>query len=102
MGLKTANIDLEARTFKGGVKSKAGKDRIVPIHSLIYDLVNCRVQEGNEYLFSNNGKKLSTSQYYIIWKEIMDKLNIEKTPPNAATPLNRCLIQQGQTANVLI
>lgn len=80
LGLKTSNIDLKEGTFKGGVKSKAGKDRIVPIHSLIFDTVKRRVEEGNEYLFSNNGKKLSSSQYYIIWKEIMDKLKIEKTP----------------------
>lgn len=80
LGLRTENIDLDAGTFKGGVKSKAGKDRIVPIHSLILDMVKRRVQEGNEYLFSNDGKKVSSSQYYIIWNEIMEKLKIEKTP----------------------
>ena len=32
-------INLEERYFKGGIKTKAGKDRIVPIHSGIYPLV---------------------------------------------------------------
>jgi integrase len=35
-------VNLEERYFQGGVKTKAGKDRIVPIHSCIYGLVNDR------------------------------------------------------------
>ena len=30
--LKTADIDLEANTMKGGMKTDAGKNRVVPIH----------------------------------------------------------------------
>lgn len=37
-------INLEERYFKGGIKTKAGKDRIVPIHSGIYDLVCQRIE----------------------------------------------------------
>lgn len=36
-------VNLEERYFKGGVKTRAGKDRIVPIHSGIYDLVAHRI-----------------------------------------------------------
>lgn len=32
-------VNLEERYFRGGVKTKAGKNRIVPIHSAIYDMV---------------------------------------------------------------
>lgn len=80
LGLKTENIDLEARTIKGGIKTKAGKDRIVPIHSKIFELIERRVQEGNEYLFSFNGKKMSSSQYYTFWNSIMDELKMDHTP----------------------
>ena len=41
---KTLKIDLKDRYFKGGVKTAAGKDRIVPIHSGIYDLVKHRTR----------------------------------------------------------
>ena len=34
--------NLNRRYFKGGVKTAAGKERIVPIHSLIYDFVSQR------------------------------------------------------------
>lgn len=59
--LESDNIDLDAGTFKGGIKTKAGKDRIVPIHSKIVQLVQNRKAQGNKYLFSYNGKKISNS-----------------------------------------
>lgn len=38
----TIQVDLEERYFKGGVKTSSSKDRIVPIHSGIYDMVRSR------------------------------------------------------------
>lgn len=78
--LKTANIDLEAGTMKGGIKTKSGKDRIVPIHSKIFEFVQSRVNQGNEYLFSWNGKKMSPYQYYQNWDSIMERLGMTHTP----------------------
>ena len=78
--LETANIDLEAGTMQGGIKTKAGKNRIVPIHSKIFDIVKRRCEEGNEYLFSYNGNKCSNNQYYIFWRQIMQDHGIEHTP----------------------
>jgi len=80
LSIKTANVDLVAGTIQGGTKTKAGKDRIVPIHSKIFDIVKKKVEEGNEYLFTYNGKKLSSSQYYVYWNAIMEQLEIDKTP----------------------
>ena len=34
----------------------------------------------NKYLFSYEGKKLSNSQYYIFWNDIMKQLGMEHTP----------------------
>lgn len=80
LGLKTENVDLDQGTFQGGTKSASGKNRIVPIHSKIFELVQRRVEEGNEYLFSINGKKVSTPKYYEIWNSIMNELEMEHTP----------------------
>lgn len=33
--MSTEDIDLKVRTFKGGLKTSAGKNRIVPLHSKI-------------------------------------------------------------------
>lgn len=43
------NIDLNRRILKGGVKTKAGKDRVVPIHPRIYDLVAASMPFGISY-----------------------------------------------------
>lgn len=63
--LKLANVDLEARTFTGGLKTEAGIDRVVPIHPLIFSLVEANYKKalamGSEYLFNDeNGSKALT------------------------------------------
>ncbi len=54
--IELKNVDLENDTFTGGMKTKAGKDRIVPIHPRIKQLVVNRYNEakelGSEYLFN--------------------------------------------------
>ncbi len=54
--LKLENINLDDWTFIGGMKTDAGIDRIVPIHSKIRHLVNKKYKEaeslGSEYLIN--------------------------------------------------
>ena len=54
--LKLENVDLENGTFSGGIKTAAGTDRVVPIHSKIYHLVERKYKEaqklGSLYLFN--------------------------------------------------
>lgn len=61
--LELENVNLENWTFKGGMKTEAGRNRTVPIHTRIRPLVKKRYEEslelGSEYLFSkklNNGR----------------------------------------------
>lgn len=53
--LETANVDIENWTIKGGMKTTAGKNRIVPIHTAIRNIVlefyNKAVEENSKYLF---------------------------------------------------
>ncbi|MDR1563915.1 MAG: tyrosine-type recombinase/integrase [Oscillospiraceae bacterium] len=80
LNLKKDDIDLEAGIMRGGLKTNAGRDRIVPIHSLIFDFVKKRYLESNTYLIEINGKKCSHYKYYSAWWKIMNNLNISKTP----------------------
>ena len=81
--MKLTDIDLESRTMKGGVKTKAGKNRIVPIHSKIFDLVKNRYDEsikrGSEYFITASDSK-NRSFYYACFnrglKEIVTQLNL--------------------------
>ena len=58
--LELNDVDLKNGVMKGGIKTKAGKDRIVPIHSKIYDLVKKRYEDSkkrnSKYLFTMDGK----------------------------------------------
>ena len=65
----TCVIDLEARTMQGGSKTKAGKDRIIPIHSQIFPLL---VSSGASL------QHKSTTEYNKIMLEVCQAAGIEK------------------------
>lgn len=78
--MKTENINLEQQIFKGGVKTNAGKNRIVPIHSAILPLVQSRLDASSEFFINVNGKPVSQSTYRAYWNSLMSYLEIDKTP----------------------
>ena len=80
LNLKPEDIDLQAGTMKGGTKTKAGKNRLVPIHSKIRPLVEARLAESGPRLISYNGKACSQTQYRIFWADIMKALGMNHTP----------------------
>jgi integrase len=41
------------------------------------------VEQDNTYLFTYQGKKISQTNYYKFWGEVMEKINAEKTPHEA-------------------
>lgn len=58
--MKTENIDLEKRIMIGGLKTKAGKNRAIPIHKKIVPLIDL----ANEHLITSpKGKKFSYNNY---------------------------------------
>lgn len=83
LNMKTEQVNTAERYLQGGVKSASGKGRIVPVHSRIWPFVEKRIQSGDPYLFSYQGKKISQTQYYVFWKEVMDKIGADKTPHEA-------------------
>lgn len=69
--LETKNININNWTFTGGMKTDAGKNRTVPIHSKIKKLIKRRydkaIANGNAYLFTypHKGKNINlTYNYY--------------------------------------
>lgn len=85
LDLKDAKFDKEGKEwyFEGGIKTAAGKCRIVPIHERIRPFVKALVDEGNKYLFTYQGKKFSQANYYKCWGEVMEKIGADKTPHEA-------------------
>ena len=78
--LKKSDVDLNAGTMFGGIKTKAGKQRVVPIHSFIRPYIEQRMTEPGEYLISYKGRKCSETTYRTIWKKLIENLGIDKTP----------------------
>ena len=81
--IRLENVDLKNRTFIGGMKTDAGPNRIVPIHSKILDLVKQRYNEaleiGSEYLINctdttthRNSMKLTYDKYQSRFIKIRD------------------------------
>lgn len=80
LALTPEDIDLDIGTMKGGTKTKAGKNRIVPIHTKIRPLVEARLAADPPRLISQKGKPVSDSAYRNIWADIMSRLNMDHTP----------------------
>lgn len=79
LGMKREDVDIKAGTMKGGVKTKSGIGRLVPIHSKILPFVQRYYDQGGKYLLTYNGKKFTSSQYYTVWGDIMNRLEMEHT-----------------------
>lgn len=84
--LKISDIDINNGYIKGGIKTANGKNRIVPIHPLINDIIikyyNEAKKVGSEYLFNDVTKKqgigLSKDQYLSRFNKVMDTLKFSK------------------------
>lgn len=74
--MPTENIDLEAGTFKGGLKTAAGKNRIVPIHSKIYDFVCHRLKVNNGILFTAGSQPITVTAYTNLFKKTLKSIGI--------------------------
>lgn len=97
--LELKDVDLENWTFRGGMKTDAGENRVVPIHSRIQDLVLRKYQEaealGSPYLLNwtdpnNRNKKnikLTYARYQKAFECIRDdlKLNPNHRPHDGRT-----------------
>lgn len=58
------NIDLKERLIRGGSKTAAGKDRIIPIHPIIYPIILKWYNKNGETIFCNeDGKALTVRAY---------------------------------------
>lgn len=70
------DVDLDNWTFKGGMKTDAGKGRVVPIHPRIRKLVkseyNKSVEIGSSYLFSCTDTTTHRGNFHLTY----DKYNI--------------------------
>jgi integrase len=84
------DVHLEENYFLGGMKTKAGTDRVIPIHPAIKERVAYYYQisseRGYEYLFfygrfqkSTPGKNLTYGKYSFNFRKILEKMDLDKS-----------------------
>lgn len=80
--IKSADVHIKERYMVGGVKTAAGRDRIIPLHDAIIPLVERRLSLNNEYLICNKYNRHYTRASYTSsnWITLMDKLKLNHAP----------------------
>ena len=80
LSLEVEKINFSEGYLQGGLKTKSGKDRIVPIHPRILKLVEARAKDGGKHLIMRNGKSISSRQYRFLWNKLMHQFHMTHTP----------------------
>lgn len=82
LGMRRENIHLDDRYMIGGVKTAAGKDRVVPIHECLVPLFEKRLSiPGNYLILSSRGDRYTTNAFrQVPWVAAMDALHMEHSP----------------------
>lgn len=85
INLKNSDLDLENWVFEGGLKTDAGKNRRVPVHSkiqgIVKDCYNEAITLKSEYLFLYKGKNLKSYKIYQYhFKVLMKRFGMEHNP----------------------
>lgn len=94
VGLLLSDVHLDEKYIQGGMKTAAGKNRIVPIHPSIQNLIESRYKEAlslnSEYLFNDAsarnvgsaGTKLTYDKYNYRFSRLINdlSLNLEHRP----------------------
>ncbi len=86
--LKVANVNVLLDDIVGGLKTEAGRNRRVPIHPLVKELVVARYNEakemGSDYLFNDpegqQGTFMTYDKYRRRFQKIMERLGMEHRP----------------------
>lgn len=80
--IESANVHLEKRYMIGGLKTEAGKNRIIPIHEAIVPLVSYRLSQNRKYLITNKyGNHYTRAVYHNSnWNTLMAKMNMNHAP----------------------
>lgn len=84
--MKVEDVDVEKRVMYGGMKTKAGKNRAIPIHEKIVPLVQKNIEKANkcecDFLVNINEKGIDYQSYLRCFKKVMEvlELNLDHRP----------------------
>jgi len=77
LNLRRDDVDLSAGVMRGGLKTKAGRGRIVPIHTRILPIIEERHSFGGDYLIcTDKTRPLPGETYRYYWANLMKRFGI--------------------------
>lgn len=84
LSLTKFNVDMTAQTITGGLKTDAGKNRVIPIHPQILPYIKKWYNESDGILFYKDEHKPITANYYrkYIYYPILEQLGLPKRNPH--------------------
>lgn len=77
LDIKKENIHLEERYMIGGIKTKNGINRIIPIHECIVPYIKKIMNNDSEYLLSIKGRKVSYNKFLHYFDSLKIKIKID-------------------------
>jgi integrase len=67
--IELENVHLEDRYMIGGLKTDAGRNRVIPIHERVVPFIERRLATNNKYLVEFEGHKYSYNTFRTHWKQ---------------------------------
>jgi len=81
LSIKSADVNVAEKYMRGGSKTEAGKNRVIPLHNRILPLIEKRIADGGNFLIIKNNAALSYFTYRdIYWHSIMEQLQMTHLP----------------------
>lgn len=78
------NVDLDRMLITGGVKTDAGKNRIVPIHPKIQEYVRWWYDQPGSHLITRNGEPIRTNYYRTyLYYPTLERAGVRRLTPHA-------------------
>ena len=80
--IESANVHLSERYMVGGMKTEAGRNRIIPIHHAIVPLIEARLAQNRKFLITNKyGNQYTRAVYHNSnWNTLMARMNLNHSP----------------------
>ncbi len=94
LNIKISDVHLEEKYMVGGLKTKAGKNRVIPISDKVLPFVKKRYNPDNTFLIEYNNKPVSYNAFNSNFKQLMSDLNMEHLPHDGRHTLQVWQIRQ--------
>lgn len=87
-GLRKEDYDPETRTLTGGVKTDAGRHRVVPVSPIIQPYIDQLLKSDSDYIFPNrHGEQMTPANFRNeYFYQCLENLGIQKKPEPFETP----------------